>query len=72
MTTPPLRPRHPPAMPTPYEVEAAILAARAEGREPPEAIPVCAHAGCGVLGPIGATDLGSGNGMCARHGGLRP
>ena len=71
MTTPPLRPRYPPAMPTLYE--AAILAARgrSEGREPPEAIPVCAHAGCGVKGPIGGTDMGAGNGMCVAHGGRR-
>ena len=75
MTRPPRRPRYPPAMltaPTLYEIEAAILAARSEGREPPEAIERCKHPGCGCLGPIGATDMGAGNGMCAAHGGLRP
>ena len=72
MTRSPLRPRYPPAMLTLYEVEAAILAAQAEGREPQEAIERCKHPGCGCLGPIGATDMGAGNGMCAAHGGLRP
>ena len=72
MTRPPLRPRYPPAMPTPYEIEAAILAAQAEGRNPPDAIPVCAAPGCLIIGPIGGSELGAGNNMCRLHGGWGP